>query len=160
MHAPKLHALSHPGASLSWGDAGRDPLRQYEKCGYLPKIRPGRFYPSRGQSRRWQKKAVFYAAIPYSGQWNLELYLPPQLAIFLSSNRYPNPKWGDWHLTVKDGNGDAHEIEFDSNAASDGWNLAGSLALPEGKAFVILSNETDGDCVIADAIRWAPVEGR
>lgn len=107
-----------------------------------------------------EKKAVFSAAIPYSGQWNLELYLPPKRAIFLSSNRFPDPKWGDWHLTVKDGNGDAHEIEFDSNAASNGWNLAGSLALPEGKVSVILSNETEGDFVIADAIRWAPVGGR
>jgi len=96
------------------------------------------------------KKVLFSSRIPQTGLWDLEIYLPSKQWI------YPNRTWGTWHLTVTDGNGDAHEIAFDSNAASEGWNLAGSLDLPEGEVSVSLSNKTDGKFVIADAIRWSP----
>jgi hypothetical protein len=99
------------------------------------------------------KKAVFSSAIPQAGQWGLEVYVPAKLMI------YPRKKWGTWHLTVKDGNGDERDITFDSNAASEGWNLSGNFDLPEGEISVTLSNKTDGHFIIADAIRWSPSAG-
>jgi hypothetical protein len=98
-----------------------------------------------------EKKAVFTAGIPKAGQWDLEVYMSPGRGMI-----YPNRKWGTWHFTIKDKNGDEHEIAFDSNVVSEGWNLAGNFELPEGETSVILSNETDGKFVIADAIRWVP----
>ena len=62
-------------------------------------------------------------------------------------------------MTVKDGNGDEREIAFDSNGAAEGWNLSESFALPKGEVSVTLSNNTDGQFVIADAIRWSPSAG-
>jgi hypothetical protein len=72
---------------------------------------------------------------------------------------FPGRKWGTWHLTVRDGNGDERGITFDSNAASEGWNLAENFDLPKGEVTVTLSNKTDGQFVIADAIRWSPAAG-
>lgn len=62
-------------------------------------------------------------------------------------------------MTIKDSNGDEREITFDSNGATEGWNLSESFDLPEGEISVTLSNKTDGQFVIADAIRWSPSAG-
>ncbi len=73
---------------------------------------------------------------------------------------FPARKWGTWHLTITDSNGDEREITFDSNITAEGWNLSESFDLPEGDVSVTLSNKTDGKFVIADAIRWSPSAGR
>ncbi len=101
-----------------------------------------------------EKKAVFTCTIPKAGQWDLELYIPAKETVF------PGRKWGTWHLTIKDSNGDERDITFDSNSATEGWNLSESFDLPEGDVSVTLSNKTDGKFVIADAIRWSPSAGR
>ena len=96
-------------------------------------------------------KAVFTATIPHAGLWDLELHLP--------NNYFRGRKLGTWNLVIKDSNGDPHEIQFDFSAATFiDWNLAGSLDLPEGETSVTLSDKTDGDFVIADAIRWSPLD--
>ena len=95
------------------------------------------------------KKALFQATLPESGAWDLEVYIPIK-------SMFPGKEWGTWHLGVTDDNGDRQEVEFDSKAGNGGWNLAGRLDLPEGKVTVDLSNLTDGDLVVADAIRLTP----
>ena len=100
-----------------------------------------------------EKKAMFTSDIPRAGQWDLEVYIPAKLMV------YPGRKWGTWKFTIRDKNGDEREIEFDSNSAYEGWNIADSFDLPEGETSVALSNETDGKFVIADAIRWSPAAG-
>lgn len=97
-----------------------------------------------------EKKAAFTSTIPQAGEWDLEVYIPAKQTVF------PGRRWGTWHMTIKDSNGDEHEITFDSNGAAEGWNLSESFDFPEGEVSVTLSNETDGQFVIADAIRWSP----
>ena len=96
---------------------------------------------------------MFTSAIPHAGGWELEVYIPVKQRV------YANRKWGTWHLTIKDNNGDEREINFDSNGATEGWNLLERFDLPEGEVSVALSNKTDGKFVIADAIRWSPSAG-
>jgi hypothetical protein len=103
------------------------------------------------EAGKGEKKAVFTANIPHAGTWDLELHLP------YKPSTYPGRKWGTWHLVIMDNNGDQLEIQFDSNAAALGWNLADSLDLPEGEISVTLSDKTDGQFVVADAIRWSPL---
>jgi ABC-type transport system involved in multi-copper enzyme maturation permease subunit len=100
------------------------------------------------------KKAMFKTDINQAGQWGLELFFPYRPGIM------PGRKWGTYHLVITDGNGDPHEIKFDSNAAAMGWNLAESIDLPEGETTVTISNKTDGQFVVADAIRWSPSAGK
>ena len=100
-----------------------------------------------------EKKAVFTTDIDRTGKWDLEIYIPRK------QNIMPGRKWGTYHLVITDSNGDQHEIQFDSNAASAGWNLADGIDLPKGETTVTISNKTDGQFVVADAIRWSPSAG-
>ena len=98
-----------------------------------------------------EKKAVFKTEIPQAGSWDLELHMP--------QNIFNARLLGTWNLAVVDGNGDRHEMEFDSKSAPGGWNLVERLDLPEGETQLILSDKTDGRVVVADAIRWSPAAG-
>ena len=71
---------------------------------------------------------------------------------------YGSPQ-DEYNFIVTDGNGDHYNYKFDSNAASQGWNLVVSIDLPEGETTVTISNKTDGRFVVADAIRWSPSAG-
>jgi hypothetical protein len=98
------------------------------------------------------KRAIFSTSLPNDGAWDLELHMPMK-------NGFLNRRYGTWHITVNDSNGDQHEIEFDSKAGIQGWNMAEKLELPEGKVTVELSDRTKGQVVVADAIRWTPSKG-
>ncbi|KPK84847.1 MAG: hypothetical protein AMS27_08875 [Bacteroides sp. SM23_62_1] len=100
-----------------------------------------------------EKEATFTATLPGSGSWDLDLHVPPKDNVFLGA------KWGNWNLLITDKNGDEHEMAFDSNAAIPGWNLTGSLELPEGEVSIALSDKSDGQVIVADAIRWSPSAG-
>ena len=102
------------------------------------------------RSGKGEQKAVFTAKIKIAGQWDLELYIPEK------SRVYPMKKWGTYNLVIKKGDGEKQEITFDSNAAQQGWNPVGRFDISEGDTTVIISNKTDGDFVVADAIRWTP----
>ncbi len=100
------------------------------------------------------KKAVFTTKVPHSGSWDLEVYILPKY------NAFPGRRWGTWNLLITDSNGDQHEMKFDSDAASQAqWNVVGNFEIPEGEISVSLSNKTNGQFVVADAIRWLPLAG-
>jgi hypothetical protein len=101
-----------------------------------------------------EKKAVFKADINKAGEWNLEIHLPFKPRIM------PGKKWGTYHLVITDNSGAHHEIAFNSKSTFMGWNPAGSIFLPEGETTVMLSNKTDGEFVVADAVRWTPSAGK
>ena len=100
------------------------------------------------------RKAMFTVTIPKAGSWDLELYMPSKESAFIVR------RWGTWNLVIRDSNSDSHEIGFDSKAAIRGWNLVGTFNLPEGETSVIFSDNTDGQVVMADAIRWLPSAGK
>jgi hypothetical protein len=101
-----------------------------------------------------EKKAVFRARATHSGSWVLEIHIPPKY------NAFPGRRWGIWNLAILDSNGDQRKVKFDSDAAVQAqWNIVGDFVIPEGEISVTLSDETDGQFVVADAIRWVPVAG-
>jgi hypothetical protein len=104
------------------------------------------------KSGEGDKKAGFQASLPEDGTWDLEIYIP-------NKTMFPRREWGTWHADIIDDNGDKHKVEFNSKAGTEGWNLAGKLDLPGGKVTVELSDLTDGDLVVADAIRLTPAAG-
>ena len=65
-------------------------------------------------------------------------------------------KWGTYNLVIKKGDGQNQEITFDSKAEQNGWNPVVRFDITEGDTTVTISNKTDGDFVVADAIRWSP----
>ena len=96
--------------------------------------------------------ANFTATIPRAGMWDLELHMPGSQS-FLAVR-----KWGTWHLALFDGS-DRQEVTFDSGAGTQGWNLVGTFDLSEGEIRVDLSDKTNGQVVVADAIRWSSSAG-
>ncbi len=101
-----------------------------------------------------EQKAVFTAPIKKADRWDLELFIPEK------SRVYPMKKWGKYNLVIKKGDTEKQEISFDSKAAQQGWNPVGRFDIPEGDVTVTISNKTDGEFVVADAIRWTPYDSK
>jgi hypothetical protein len=95
------------------------------------------------------RNATFTALIPTPGEWELEIHLPHK-------NRFKRARtWGVWSIGVEDSSGD-RAVSFDADAATVGWNAVDTQSLVDGEVVVRLSDDTDGQIVVADAIRWIP----
>jgi hypothetical protein len=104
------------------------------------------------------RRAIFTAEIPRSGQWELEYFVPQM--------RGPGPGGGGgrrgsgpgtWNLAVAD-SAETRDLTFDVAGSETGWNSLGSFDITEGEVRVVVSDETDGPWVLADAVRWIAVE--
>ena len=97
--------------------------------------------------------AVFAAELPKSGSWELEYYFSKPTV--RSAARLT---LGTWKMQLVDSSG-SHDITFDASGAEDGWNSLGTFEVAGGEARLIVSNESDGDYIVADAVRWLPPRG-
>ena len=108
-------------------------------------------------------RAVFAADIPHRGRWRLAYHLP--ILSSRTTNSSPGPgvqinaqvglagSLGTYDLTVVAG-GEKRPVEFDGAAAETGWNPLGEFDLQGGEVKVVVSNQSSGRLVIADAVRW------
>ena len=113
--------------------------------------------------------ARFQAQLPQAGRWRVGYYLPEV--------EQPNsvPGGGGLRVQIQTGilgeekgtfdlkivaNGEETPVEFDAAAASIGWNDLGEFSLPAGEVSLVVSDVTSGSLVVADAVRWRPVEER
>jgi hypothetical protein len=98
---------------------------------------------------RGARTAVFHASLPRAGRWTLDVHLPP-------AKVGPGPlqrRRGKWTYTVA-GGGLRQDVELNGDAAEEGWNSLGTFEVDAGDATVELTDKTDGEYVLADAIRW------
>ncbi len=118
------------------------------------------------------RRAVFTAELPQAGRWRLAYHAPEltgqptrqqndtsggvQINIGAQISNALTGSPGTYDLTLEAG-GEEHSLEFDAGAAETGWNHLGEFSLSEGPVRVVVSNQTSGQLVIADAIRWEPV---
>ncbi|HZM69804.1 MAG TPA: hypothetical protein VFB95_05465 [Candidatus Cryosericum sp.] len=93
--------------------------------------------------------ATFTADLPKAGLWDLEYHLPPAGSEPSAGRR------GTWRLAVVGGSGE-RDVTFDADGGEVGWNKVTEVDLPAGEVQVRVSDATDGDLVVADAIRWTP----
>jgi ABC-type transport system involved in multi-copper enzyme maturation permease subunit len=111
------------------------------------------------------KKAVFAARLPGTGRWRLDYHLP----VLTSSTRSASGPGvrinaqaglggtqGTYDMTLEVG-GRPEEIEFDASAGEPGWNSLGDFEISSPEVRVLISDESSGRAVIADAIRWTPL---
>ncbi len=96
-----------------------------------------------------QRLASFTAKLPSAGSWELEYYVPGW-----RRGRAGTASPGTWHIAIEGGSG-RHEATLDA-AAGTGWNSLGRFDLAAGEVTVRVSDETDGEYVQADAIRFRP----
>ena len=113
--------------------------------------------------------ARFSAQLPEAGRWRVGYHLP-------ELGRPNNvPGGGTFRVQIQTGiltqekgsfdlkivaDGEETPVEFDASAASIGWNDLGEFSLPAGEVSLVVSDRTSGSLVVADAVRWRPVEER
>lgn len=114
-----------------------------------------------------QVNAYFAADIPEAGRWQLEYHLPigtrrqseregwSSGSFMIGISMSFSYKQGEYDISVEYDD-EVIPIEFDASDANDGWVLLGEFDIPATTVKVRVSNDTTGDLVIADAIRWTP----
>ena len=115
-------------------------------------------------------RAVFTTALPHPGRWQLAYHIPEATGNKAITARGTSAQrrgagvgvqssiplnLGDYNLTLLAG-GETYSLEFDGSVAEPGWNDLGQFELGEGEVQVVVTDETSGNVVIADAIRWRP----
>ena len=115
------------------------------------------------------RRAIFSATLPQAGMWQLSYHSPfvggkarKRKKDNARSERMARMGWGSgselgrYDLTLSAGQR-AWPLEFDASAAERGWNDLGTFDLTAGTVRLSISDATEGESVIADAIRWIPV---
>ena len=101
--------------------------------------------------------AVFVADLPRSGRWQLDFYVPNRLA--LGPTFYPSFRaLGTFDMTLVADDTET-PVVFDGATAETGWNKLGEYEFATTEVRLEISSRTDGEMVIADAIRWVPLGG-
>lgn len=94
-----------------------------------------------------ERMAVFTAALPQSGRYELEFHLA-------ESRRSQR---GVWNMNLVDGSG-TQAIPFDADKGDSGWNSLGTFEIAGGEVRLEVTDRVEGKGeVMADAIRWKPV---
>jgi hypothetical protein len=102
------------------------------------------------------RTAIFGAELPHAGRWRIELHLPARptgpAAAFNQGWRF-----GSYDLELRH-DGEQRPIEFDAGAAEPGWSSLGDFELERGLVELALSDDTSGTVVLADAVRFVPLD--
>ena len=102
--------------------------------------------------------AVFSAELPAPGRWQLDFHVPnrgPTLGQGFTLQAYGT--LGSFDMTLV-ADGTATRVDFDGSAADVGWNKIGEFDLAATEVRLEISSRTDGEMVIADAIRWVQLD--
>ena len=106
-----------------------------------------------------QGTASFTTDLPAGGDWRLSYHLPGASAsegIDRSGRPGPmNDDFGTYDFRIVAGD-QRMRRKFDARTAVPGWNDIGTFDLPAGPVSVEVSDATDGNVVVADAVRWQP----
>ena len=103
--------------------------------------------------------ALFAANLPVPGRWRLDFYLPdprPPRWGFQGSRSYATLGTFDMKLLA---DGETTPLPFDGAVARTGWNQIGEFEFASTEVRLEITSQTDGEMVIADAIRWIPLDG-
>ncbi len=61
--------------------------------------------------------------------------------------------FGEFNYIIHHDSGEEN-VTLDANQAPEGWNFLGTWYLSRGEAKVVLTDESDGRMIVADAIKW------
>ena len=100
--------------------------------------------------------AVFSSRLPTPGRWQLDFHVPKREAHMGWGTTTFYGTLGSFDMTLV-ADGKPTRVDFDGAAADPGWNKVGEFELAALEVRLEISNRTDGEMVIADAIRWVPL---
>ena len=98
-------------------------------------------------------RAHFDTVLPTAGRWRLSYHLSGNTVAYVRYGRRHHRALGELDIRLAR-DGDETRLAFDGREAVVGWNDLGTFDLPAGTVRVTVSDETTGDVVIADAVRW------
>lgn len=99
--------------------------------------------------------ATFAADLPEPGRWRLEYHVPDPHGLGLWGPSYGT--LGTLAMTVI-ADGREVEVAYDGASADVGWNEIDDFEFASTEVRLEISSKTDGEMVIADAIRWVPLD--
>lgn len=99
--------------------------------------------------------AMFAAELPQPGRWRLEYHVPDRHGLGLWGPSYGT--LGTLGMTVIAGSQEV-EIAYHGASADIGWNTIDEFEFISTNVRLVVSNRTDGEMVIADAIRWVSLD--
>lgn len=131
------------------------------------------------------RRVTYTAELPEAGRWRVELHVPslsPLPAGIGPIRREVRIGSGDGNAARESGGGDgvqvsvnlglrlgtydlelqnagsSRPIDFDAAGAGEGWAVLGDFDLAKGATSVVLSDETTGTAVAADAVRFVRLD--
>ena len=102
------------------------------------------------RSGREDSLAVFDTRIPHGGIWQLEYHIPGRTRRGFTGRQ---DGLGQTHVVVQSTALET-ELAFDASEAQLGWNRLDAFRLTRGPVGVAVSGDSNGEIVVADAIRW------
>ncbi|HKQ60915.1 MAG TPA: hypothetical protein VJS92_06470 [Candidatus Polarisedimenticolaceae bacterium] len=106
------------------------------------------------RSGRGDRRAIFRATLPRSGNWEVEYHVPPPPRDEAMGSVFQ--RRGTWNVKVIDSSG-THDATV--AGAHGGWTSVGRFELAGGEVRLEVSDKTDGKVVLADAVRFRPTAG-
>ena len=152
--------VDRPAVREYYGDAGERRWRRQE---HPDTVSWGKYRRTltRIRAGSGEASASFRAELPRSGKWRLSYHLPGPTAS--KSTRSEISRY--WQATDRLETLDLEIVAadrrtpvlFDATIAVPGWNDVGTFELPPGPVTVVVSDATNADVVVADAVRWEPI---
>ena len=126
---------------------------------------------SKGEGKN---KVTWKALLPEAGFYDISVYIPSSAMVARpdrsrgrrgqegnrsqgQGNQGRGPVFADqgyeYHYTISSSAG-SEELVFTLVNIEEGWNKIGSFYFPADTAAVMLSNETNGKRIFADAVKW------
>ncbi|MBN2287754.1 MAG: hypothetical protein JXQ83_00380, partial [Candidatus Glassbacteria bacterium] len=103
-----------------------------------------------------ENKVSWKADLPHSGQYDVYCYVTELPGRWGRGRRGGDREDAakDFHFTVSHDDG-AEELKVDMDGAERGWYLLGTFYFSQGEALVELTDQSKGQLVYADAVKWA-----
>jgi len=93
------------------------------------------------------------ADIRESGIYDIYVYMFNKDNFWRGRRRRQGSMFGEFEYHVKHDSGE-EVVSVSADEAPEGWNYLGSWYLSSGQTEVVLTNKSDGNIIIADAIKW------
>jgi hypothetical protein len=97
-------------------------------------------------------KASFTAELAGSGHYDVYYHVSKMGSLWRRRGG-GEENYGKHHFLIYHDDG-IEETDLDLNGVENGWNYLGSYYISKGEAKIELTNESEGQVVIADAVKW------
>ena len=98
--------------------------------------------------------ATFAVDLPAPGRWRLDFHVPDPHVMPRMGRAYGTLGNLEMNLVA---DGEPTPAPFDGAEAEAGWNKIGEFEFASTQVRLEITSRTDGDMVVADAIRWMPL---